>query len=246
MIRSRTFVLLCLATLTGCDRAALPREGSGAAAVAPPFAHAEGVDPSRHATAPDTLTDRVSGIALRLAGDPRAPQLLPLRPMSTDSEILFGDPAAAGEPFVIRIRESAGFIVPPHSHPVDEHITVVQGTWYFGFGEVFDSTKLQALPTGSYAFAPAGTMMFAYSPEPAVVQVHGIGPFDTHWRHGMVVLEDAGADTVFRFRKDEPVRTPRGDGRIRWGGASGALIQYEIERADGSIFGAREHEVRRP
>ncbi len=163
---------------------------------------------------------------------------LPLGPVT--------DAACADGPFVIRIRESPGFIVPPHSHSVDEHITVVQGTWYYGIGEVFDSTRLQALPAGSYAFATAGTMMFAYSPEPAVVQVHGIGPFDTHWKHGMISLEDADADTVFRFRMGEMVSTPRGDGRIRWGGASGKLIQYDIERADGSVFAVREHEVRRP
>jgi quercetin dioxygenase-like cupin family protein len=236
-------VALLLVALVGCGRAAPPEEAvSTAARHALP--HADGIDAAGH-SAPDTVTDRVAGVVARWTGDPRGLRLLPLRPMTTDSEVLFGDPSAAGEPFVIRIREAAGFIVPPHSHPVDEHITVVQGTWYYGVGEVFDSTKLQALPAGSYAFAPAGTTMFAYSPEAAVVQVHGIGPFDTHWKHGMIALEDAGADTVFAFRMGELVRTPRGDGRIRWGGASGALVQYEIERADGSTAAVQEHEVRR-
>lgn len=38
----------------------------------------------------------------------------------------------------------------------------------------------------------------------------------------------------------------RGRGRIRHGYASGALVQYEIEAADGSRFMATEGEVRRP
>ncbi|MBA4160095.1 MAG: cupin domain-containing protein [Gemmatimonadetes bacterium] len=236
MVRPAIHLLLCV-TLLGCGRIDPSQEETSlpAAAGGRVSSHADCAHPSQHTEVFDTLTDRVAGVAARYAGDPRAPRLLPLRPMTPYSEILFGDPSAEGEPFVIRIREAPGFIVPPHSHTVDEQITVVQGTWYYGIGELFDSTKLQALPAGSYAFAPAGTMMFAYSPEPAVVQVHGIGPFNTHWKHGMIALEDAGADTVFRFRMGEMVSTPRGDGRIRWGGASGALIQYDIERADGSI-----------
>jgi len=70
-------------------------------------------------------------------------RVIPLRPMSGDVEILYGDPDAIGQPFVMRIRELAGTVVPPHSHPVDEHITVVRGTWYFGLGETFDAGALR-------------------------------------------------------------------------------------------------------
>jgi hypothetical protein len=65
---------------------------------------------------------------------------------------------------------------------------------------LFDGTKLQALPAGSYASAPVGIPMFAYSSVPAVVQVHGTGPFDRPWKHGMTVLEEAGAETGVAVR----------------------------------------------
>jgi len=65
--------------------------------------------------------------------------------MSGDVELLYGDPEVAGEPFVMRIRELPGAIVPPHSHPVDEHITVVQGTWHFALGSEFKPEALQEL-----------------------------------------------------------------------------------------------------
>src|SRR5215467_10996454 len=91
--------------------------------------------------------------------------VIPLRKMSGDVEILYGDPEVAGQPFVMRIRELPGTVVPPHSHPVDEHITVVKGTWYFGFGERYEQSALQELKTGSYAFAPKGSWMFGYAPE---------------------------------------------------------------------------------
>ena len=64
----------------------------------------------------------------------REPRIIPLKSMAGDVEILYGDPEVSGEPFVMRIRELPGTIVPPHSHPVDENITVVEGTWYFGLG----------------------------------------------------------------------------------------------------------------
>ena len=173
----------------------------------------------------------------------RAFRVVPLRPMAGDVELVFGHPDSAG-PFVMRIRELPGTLIPPHRHPVDEHVTVVSGTWYFGTGNEFDSTALRELKTGAYAFAPAGTSMFGYSPDGAVVQVHGTGPFHIHWRDSVTVLDDPGSDKKFRFRKGEDVSTPRGPGRIRQGYASGKIIQYEIDGAAGP-FMVSEHQVER-
>ena len=66
---------------------------------------------------------------------------------------------------------------PPHSHPVDEHITVVQGTWYFTVGEQWDRSLLRPLHVGAYAFAAKGSTMFGYCPDGAVVGVFK-GPRD--------------------------------------------------------------------
>lgn len=182
-----------------------------------------------------TAFGAASGVTSVGPANGRAFRTVPLEPMSGDAEILFGNPDSAG-PFVMRIRELAGTVVPPHTHPVDEHITVVSGTWYFGIGERFDSTALRELKVGAYAFAPAGTTMFGYSPDAAVVQVHGVGPFHIHWRDSVRVLDEPGAAGTFRFRKGDEVASPRGAGRIRQGYASGTLIQYEIEGSDGTLF----------
>lgn len=173
-------------------------------------------------------------------------RIVPLRPMSGDVEILYGDPEAAGQPFVMRIRELPGTRIPLHSHPVDEHITVVEGTWYFAVGETWDSAALHALTPGTYAFAPAGSTMFGYSPQAAVVQVHGIGPFHIHWREGVATLDDPDGSARFRFRRGEQVRSPRGPGRIRQGYASGAIVQFEIEVEDGRLFMVDEADLDRP
>jgi hypothetical protein len=181
----------------------------------------------------------------------RQHRLIPIAPMSQDVQILYGDPDKVGEPFVMRIRELPGGVIPPHRHPVDEHITVVQGTLYFGVGEKFDYAAMKELKAGSYAFIPKGSTMFGYTPEAAIVQVHGIGPFHIHWRAGdhwrdsLRTLDDADAAFVFKFKKGERVVAKRGRGRIRQGYDSGEMIGYEIEGEAGTLFIALEDELRR-
>ena len=181
----------------------------------------------------------------------REHRIAPLKPMTEDVEVLYGDPEAVGEPFVMRIRELPGGIIPPHRHPVDEHITVVEGTLYFGVGEKIDRAAMKEMKAGSYAFIPKGSTMFGYTPEAAIVQVHGVGPFHIHWRAGnqwrdrLRTLDDPDAGTVFKFKKGDRVVGARGAGRIRQGYDSGEMLGYEIERADGSLFAAEEKELRR-
>ena len=177
-------------------------------------------------------------------------RIIPIKDMSQDVEVLYGDPEKVGEPFVIRIRELAGGIIPPHRHPVDENITVVKGTLYFGVGDKFDRAAMKEMKAGSYAFIPKGSTMFGYTPEAAIVQVHGVGPFHIHWRAGntwwdnLKTLDDADASSFFKFKKGERVVAKRGAGRIRQGYDSGEFIGYEVQRADGSLFMALEGELR--
>lgn len=181
------------------------------------------------------------------------PVFAPIHPLLRDGERVLGDPRKAGAPFVIRIRELAGGIVPPHIHHFDENITVVQGTWRFGIGPKFDTAKLRELPVGSFVFIPAGTPMFGYAPAAVTVQVHGIGPFEQHWLAPLYTLTPAGAaDTDgatgadpkrFRFHAGQEVHSPRGDGRIHEGYATGAVIEYEVLRADDQMIAAQETEL---
>ena len=181
--------------------------------------------------------------------DNQQPRIIPIKPMSQDVEILFGDPEKVGEPFVMRIRELAGGIIPPHKHPVDEHITVVQGTLYFAVSDKFDRAVLKEMKAGSYAFIPKGSTMFGYTPDAAIVQVHGIGPFHIHWRDGnqwrdsFKTLDSPDAGKIFRFRKGDRVVTKRGKGRIRQGFDTGEVRAYEIDGRDGSLFMAEEREI---
>jgi len=186
-----------------------------------------------------------SGVVRADAGKgPRDFRVIPLKSMSGDVELLYGDPETPGEPFVMRIRELPGAIVPPHSHPVDENITVVEGTWYFALGDEFKPEALQELKSGTYAFAPKGSSMFGYSPAGAIVQIHGVGPFRIHWHGGLHTLDDADAATVFRFARGARVLFQGRGARIKEGYASGKVLQYEIEEDDGRHRMASENELR--
>jgi quercetin dioxygenase-like cupin family protein len=198
------------------------------------------------------LACSVAALSILAAGAPAqqppprsGPKIIPFRPLTTDYEVIFGDPEAVGQPFVMRIRELPGTVIPPHSHPVDENITVLEGTFFFAVSDTFDLALMKELKAGGYAFAPKGSTMFGASPDGAVVQVHGVGPFHIHWRDGSKSLDDADAGALFRFRKGDAVHGPRGPGTIRNGHASGKHIQYEVELAGGKLVMEMESALRK-
>jgi quercetin dioxygenase-like cupin family protein len=102
-----------------------------------------------------------------------APALLPA---GAQLAVVEGDPGKAGE-FTMRLRMPANYRIPPHFHPATEHVTVVQGTFFVGMGEIFDLKQGQRLPAGSFGALPAGMRHFAWTEAETVIQLHGIGPW---------------------------------------------------------------------
>jgi quercetin dioxygenase-like cupin family protein len=92
--------------------------------------------------------------------------------------VLAGDPARPGELFTIRAKLPDGYSVPPHTHPTDEHLTVIQGTMLLGTGTTFDPTEFRELPEGSYARLPTTQAHFNLYKGETIIQLHGIGPYD--------------------------------------------------------------------
>lgn len=56
---------------------------------------------------------------------------------------LFGDSNTGGV-WVDRVKLPTGARALAHTHPADELVTVIEGTWYLGEGEKFDATRLKA------------------------------------------------------------------------------------------------------
>jgi hypothetical protein len=89
---------------------------------------------------------------------------------------LLGDSNKPGL-FVYRTLFPAGFKVPPHAHLENRTVTVISGTLYVGNGEVFDESKMRALPAGSFYTEPDGLNHFVWAKDgDVVIQVQGMGP----------------------------------------------------------------------
>ena len=203
---------------------------------------------------PRVGTDASSAMATGSSIMPAAtvPVFAPFRVPEKGDEGLLGTPSIAGRPFVFRVRELPGGVIPPHIHPIDENITVLQGTLYFGIGPRFDPAALHTLPAGSFVFIPHGTPMFGYTPEAVTLQVHGVGAFEQHFVDPLFTLTatadaDLGSSGVdprrFRFHPGDVVRTPRGSGSVREGFAVGSVIEYLIVASDGQLLMAQEPEM---
>jgi hypothetical protein len=102
-----------------------------------------------------------------------APPSLPAGAMVA---VIEGDPKAAGL-FTMRIKLPANYVIKPHSHPTDEHITVIKGSFYMGVGEMFDEKAAKEIPTGGFAVMLTGTRHYAFSKEECIIQLHGMGPW---------------------------------------------------------------------
>jgi quercetin dioxygenase-like cupin family protein len=95
--------------------------------------------------------------------------------------VLSGSPDSDGAPFVLRIKMADGAKVPPHWHPVDEHLTVISGTFHMGVGETFTESAAMSMTTGSYSMLAKEIRHFAWATGETVVQIHGVGPFKTYF-----------------------------------------------------------------
>jgi hypothetical protein len=98
-------------------------------------------------------------------------------PAGAQAAILVGDPTKNG-PYVMRAKMPDGYVVPPHWHPVDENVTVLQGALLIGEGEKFDEAKLEELPVGSFMRMPKTMRHFAKAKGETIIQLHGTEPFE--------------------------------------------------------------------
>ena len=80
-----------------------------------------------------------------------------------------------------RLKVPAGYRVPPHWHPADEHVTVLEGSLHMGMGETFDEAAGHEMPPGGFAAMTAGVRHFAWSKNGATIQVHAMGPWGINY-----------------------------------------------------------------
>ncbi len=99
----------------------------------------------------------------------------PALPAGAQVAVVLGDPGKEGL-YVIRLKLPKGYKIPAHTHPNDEHVTVLSAAFHFGLAARLDEAKGTTLKAGGFAHAAKGMQHYAWASEETVVQVHGQGP----------------------------------------------------------------------
>ncbi len=89
--------------------------------------------------------------------------------------VIKGDPTKEGM-YVVRLKVPAGFKIAAHTHPNDENVTVLSGSFNIGTGDKLDEKNGENVKAGGYSFVGRGMTHYAWFTEDTVLQLHGIGP----------------------------------------------------------------------
>ena len=100
----------------------------------------------------------------------------PFFPAGAQFAVVQGDPGSSGE-YTVRLKMPAGYVIAPHWHPTDEHVTILSGALLLGMGDQAERDKATRIGAGGFITAPANAHHYAIAAVPSVVQVHGMGPF---------------------------------------------------------------------
>jgi len=96
-------------------------------------------------------------------------------PAGAEIVVMEGDSSKPG-PYALRLKFPDGYTVPLHSHPVDEHVTVIQGTIFLGMGPTAKRETALELPAGSFFLIPSMTQHQVWAKGVTIVQAHSVGP----------------------------------------------------------------------
>jgi quercetin dioxygenase-like cupin family protein len=201
----------------------------------------------------------VAGSYAQSEADRDLPVVVPLHKMRAGQwvEKVWGDPEKPGEVFAIRIHNDAGYLVMPHVHPMDEHIVVVQGTWWFGMGSRFERSALKQVELGAFTIGPKNMPHFGWSKVESTIHVYGVGPFSSKLIDPMYELTGNGTflltsllqpgtptDSIppdcFSLKVGARVKSAEAEGAVVGARCSPAnhLTQYWIEKTNGDRFWA--------
>ena len=101
-------------------------------------------------------------------------------PKGAEAAVLYGDPSKEGL-FVLRLKLPKGYVIPPHTHPKPEIMTVISGTVQIGMGDTADKSKVKPLAAGGFFGFPPGMSHFVYIDEETVVQLNSTGPWTLNY-----------------------------------------------------------------
>jgi len=128
------------------------------------------------AQTPMPMSDHIAVQANALKWGPAPPGLPPGALLA----VVSGDPSKS-EPYVVRVKLPRGYKIPPHTHPADENVTVLSGTFHIAMGDKFDTAKGETVRGGGFFRAAQGMQHYGWVTGPTMLQIHGMGPFTINY-----------------------------------------------------------------
>ena len=100
----------------------------------------------------------------------------PNLPPGSEITVLEGN-SHSSDLFTVRFKLKKGFVMPPHTHPKDERVTVLTGRVSVAFGMDGKQEDAKQFGPGDYYVNARGAVHTVWADETSVVQVTGIGPW---------------------------------------------------------------------
>jgi len=91
--------------------------------------------------------------------------------------ILYGDPKKPGEIYIVLTKWPPHSMSRPHFHPNDRFITVIEGTWWVGWGTKYDPDSTYPMPKGSFVQHFGKKIHYDGAKDAeCIIEIMGIGP----------------------------------------------------------------------
>jgi quercetin dioxygenase-like cupin family protein len=100
----------------------------------------------------------------------------PNLPSHCEMCVLEGDPKSS-DLFSVRFRVGNGFVMPPHTHPKDERVTVIEGRVAVAFGPDGSRENAKQFGPGDYYVNARDAIHTVWADTTSIIQITGIGPW---------------------------------------------------------------------
>ncbi|WP_445385859.1 cupin domain-containing protein [Robiginitalea sp. IMCC44478] len=83
--------------------------------------------------------------------------------------------------FTVRFKMDGSFYMPPHRHPKDERVTILEGKAYVAFGEAGTRENAKGFGPGDYYVNKREAIHQVWADQGTILQITGIGPWEVHF-----------------------------------------------------------------
>lgn len=97
-------------------------------------------------------------------------------PAGAEAAVLYGDPSKEGM-FALRVKIPKDYLIPPHTHPQAEVVTVIDGKLNLGMGAKVDRGAAAPIGAGGFVSMPPKVAHYAFADQETIVQITAQGPW---------------------------------------------------------------------